>query len=138
MTIMDSSVMVYGVWTDYQYIILSNFGLPPGSRIWWDMKWKKGNINFDSILVMIMEWQWVQTPYSRTIESMMVILKKIRSLDPRAQILWPLEKFGSKKSIFSMYYIYFWTFDQLQGRLEKTTEFIFKLQMDATQLNLPI
>jgi len=40
------------------------------------MKWKKGNFNFDSILVMIMEWQWVQTPYSRTIESMIVILKK--------------------------------------------------------------
>ena len=78
MTIMDSFVILYGVWTDYQYIILSNFGLPWGPRIWWDMKWKKGNFNFDSILVMIMEWQWVQTPYSRTFEPMMV--KKIARL----------------------------------------------------------
>ena len=134
---MDYTVVLYVAWTHWNSIIPFMNVWPP----WWPQKLMGHKMRSSRKWKCQLQQHFGDTNEvatgSNTIQHDSGVhnghfKRKIRSLDPRVQILWPLEKFGSTKSIFLMYFFYFWIFDQLQGRLKKTTQFVFKLHMNAT------
>ena len=143
MIILDSTVMLYGVWTHSHFISMTKMLSKLTFSFSWRSHFMSHQLPRPPWVSNIFQWNYgiKMGPNTKQQDSIVHdshFKKKFRSLDPMVQILWPSEIFLSKLLDFSMYFSRFWIFDRFKSRLEKTTKFIFKLLMNVTYQNLPI